>query len=52
MEIYRYQDFVADRGLWGVGGLLLHELSHAYHDKFVALGFDNELVKQVWYSKV
>ena len=29
------------RNLWGVGGVILHELSHSFHDKFVLDGFRN-----------
>lgn len=33
VEICRPQGFLSERGLWAQGGLLLHELSHAWHDK-------------------
>jgi len=40
VEIYSAADYVASRTLWGVGGLLLHELSHAYHFKHCPNGYD------------
>eukprot|EP00466_Bigelowiella_natans_P002402 jgi/Bigna1/145659/aug1.102_g20367 len=48
VEIYRAQDYLDSRGLWGQGGLLLHELSHAYHHTVVERGFDNPLVVAVY----
>jgi hypothetical protein len=30
----------ADRNHWGPGGVLVHELSHAFHNKFCPNGFD------------
>ena len=33
VEVYAAADYLADRGLWGDGGVLLHELSHALHDQ-------------------
>lgn len=42
IEIYRASEYLSDRNLWGVGGLLLHELSHAYHDKHCPNGFKCE----------
>ena len=40
IEIYCAQEYLDSRSQWGVGGLLLHELSHAYHNKFCTAGVD------------
>lgn len=44
IEMYSAAGYLDDhaRGLWGAGGLVLHELSHAYHDKFCAEGYNNQ----------
>jgi len=41
VEIYSCQDYLDQRELWGTGGLLLHELCHAFHDKICPRGFEN-----------
>lgn len=46
VEIYCAADYLRDRGLWGVGGVMMHELAHAYHNKHLVDSFDNELVLQ------
>lgn len=40
MEVYSAAHYTDDRELWGVGGVLVHELSHAYHAKHCPKGFD------------
>jgi hypothetical protein len=43
VEIYQAEKYLDDHGLWyGTGGGLLHELSHAWHNKFVPKGYGNE----------
>lgn len=44
IEIYRASDYLADRGLWGPGGILMHELAHSYHNQHVANGYQNRAV--------
>jgi hypothetical protein len=39
IEIYSASDYLETRRLWGTGGLLLHELSHAFHNKHCPQGF-------------
>ncbi len=39
VEIYSAEDYLQSRLLWGSGGLVLHELAHAYHDKMCEGGF-------------
>jgi hypothetical protein len=42
VEIYQATKYLDDHGLWyGTGGGLLHELSHAWHNKFVPDGYCN-----------
>ena len=47
IEIYSAQNYLKTRNNWGVGGLLLHEYSHAYHYKHCANGYDNENILEV-----
>lgn len=47
IELYSAKDFLHSRSLWGLGGLLLHELTHAYHNKHCPNGFDCEDVLEV-----
>ncbi|RYH21283.1 hypothetical protein EON65_21035 [archaeon] len=41
VEICNATSYLRDRELWGQGGILVHEYSHAYHDKFCTQGYDN-----------
>lgn len=50
IEIYNVGDYLKDRVLWGTGGLLLHELSHAYHFTYCEEGFSNALVIEAFES--
>jgi hypothetical protein len=34
--------------LWGPGGCILHELSHAYHWKLIRDRYDNKEIKECW----
>ena len=47
IEIYSAQNYLKTRNNWGIGGLLLHEYSHAYHYKHCANGYKNEDILQV-----
>ena len=47
IEMYSTRDYVNDRGLWGAGGVLAHELCHAYHDKHVPGGYNNKEILDV-----
>lgn len=40
IEIYNVIDYLRDRLLWGAGGLLLHEFSHAWHFHHLPHGYD------------
>uniref|UniRef100_A0A7S2EJE6 Uncharacterized protein n=1 Tax=Trieres chinensis TaxID=1514140 RepID=A0A7S2EJE6_TRICV len=46
VEIYRASEYPNDRDLWGPGGVMLHELSHAFHKKHTPGGFENKDVKR------
>ena len=48
IEIYNAADYLRDADLWGKGGLLLHELSHAYHDKCCLNGDKNEDIEEAY----
>lgn len=45
IEIYSAVHYFSDIDLWGTGGIILHELSHAYHNKYCLGGYDNEEVE-------
>ena len=48
VEMSRVEDYINSRNLWGVGGLLLHELCHAFHDKHTADGYNCSLINDVY----
>lgn len=48
IEIASAENYLICRSLWGPGGVLLHELSHAYHNKFCSDGYDNQEVIQAY----
>lgn len=41
IEIYDAKGYLDDCKLWGRAGVLIHELSHAYHHKCTEQGYDN-----------
>jgi len=41
VEWYDARHYLSDCDLWGPGGLMLHELSHAWHCLHVENGYDN-----------
>lgn len=47
IEVYSAAEYLRSRAYWGVGGLLLHELSHSYHNQHCKDGFDCSEVIQV-----
>lgn len=48
VEIYCAQEYLESRGLWGVGGIILHEFCHAYHDQHLKNGFENDIIQQTY----
>jgi hypothetical protein len=48
IEIYDCENYIQDRELWGIGGLILHEFSHAYHYHFCPEGFNNASIKTAY----
>ena len=53
IEIYCADEYLQSRGLWGIGGVLLHELCHAFHDQHCADGYNNEHIRKVYhYSNI
>lgn len=47
VEMYSAKGYMKSRQLWGCGGLLLHEYSHAFHHKHCLDGYNNALVRKV-----
>jgi hypothetical protein len=42
VEMYNANEYLkTDRPLWGRGGVLIHEFSHAYHHRMLEKGYDN-----------
>lgn len=48
VEINQVKDYIETRNLWGVGGVLLHELCHAFHDKHTNLGYGCHLISNAY----
>lgn len=48
IEIFSAEAYVRDRHLWGDGGILVHELAHAYHNKHCPDGFDCEDIREAY----
>mmetsp|Transcript_25380 Transcript_25380/g.41650 ORF Transcript_25380/g.41650 Transcript_25380/m.41650 type:complete len:756 (-) Transcript_25380:329-2596(-) len=48
VEWYSAQHYMEDCDLWGAGGLMLHELSHAWHCLHVEDGYENEEIINVY----
>jgi len=48
IEIFDAHDYMLSRQLWGTGGLVLHELCHAYHDKHVCDGYNNRVIQAAY----
>lgn len=48
VEINCLNDYLQSRDLWGVGGLLLHELCHAFHDKHTPGGYNCSIIRQAY----
>ena len=48
VEMYCASDYLQSRGLWGVGGVILHELCHAFHDQHCSKGFENPIIRQAY----
>jgi hypothetical protein len=47
VEMYDVSEHLESRNLWGVGGVLVHEYSHAFHHKCTPEGYDNIEIKKV-----
>ena len=48
IEMYKSSAYLDDCFLWGVGGLMLHELSHAWHRLHCDDGFDNVDIQECY----
>lgn len=47
IEVYSAAHYLDSRQHWGPGGMLLHELCHAFHDKCVPDGYQNNDILHV-----
>ena len=47
VEVYSARDYLQSRRLWGPGGILCHELSHVFHDKWCPGGYDCVAIREV-----
>eukprot|EP00581_Thalassiosira_minuscula_P008123 CAMPEP_0183705310 /NCGR_PEP_ID=MMETSP0737-20130205/2455_1 /TAXON_ID=385413 /ORGANISM="Thalassiosira miniscula, Strain CCMP1093" /LENGTH=748 /DNA_ID=CAMNT_0025932447 /DNA_START=49 /DNA_END=2293 /DNA_ORIENTATION=- len=48
VEWYEARHYLEDCDMWGPGGLMLHELSHAWHCLHIEDGYDNEEIIDVY----
>jgi hypothetical protein len=48
VELYDILQYCIISKHWGHGGVLIHELSHAYHNKFLPKGYDNPEVQECY----
>lgn len=51
IEIYEISNYIeenGDRSRWGIGGIILHELCHAYHAIYLKDGYENMLIKNTF----
>lgn len=46
VEINEGKRYMKDWHLWGPGGIMLHELSHAYHHRLLPGGYGNKEIKE------
>lgn len=44
VQVYNVDDYKKDRGLWGAGGVFVHELAHAVHDALLVDGHANRRI--------
>lgn len=47
VEIFDAAGYLKSRNHWGAGGVLVHEFSHVYHNKFCDGSYDCEDIRQV-----
>lgn len=48
VELYCMSEYLKDRKLWGRGGVLIHELAHAYHNKCLRDGYKNDEIRECY----
>ncbi len=48
VEFYDAAHYLSDCDLWGAGGLILHELCHAWHNIHIDNGYDNEQIEECY----
>jgi len=47
IEIYSAEAYLECRDLWGVGGVIIHEFSHAFHNKHCPDGYECAEIREV-----
>ena len=47
IEIYNAAAYLECRNLWGVGGVIIHEFSHAFHNKHCPDGYECSDIREV-----
>ena len=50
IEFYSTDEYLGDHHLWGPGGVILHELSHAWYCQYVKYGFNNKEIMKCYKS--
>jgi hypothetical protein len=48
VEVNDAPHYRKDCDLWGIGGVMLHELSHAYHHGMLPNGYDNKEIQKCY----
>lgn len=47
VEIFNAEGYLKSNHHWGTGGVLVHEFSHVFHNKFCKEGYDNPSIRDV-----
>ena len=48
VEVNNGRAYKKDVDLWGIGGVMIHELSHAFHHSYMSFGYDNPTIKECY----
>ena len=48
VEVNNAPNYRVDCDLWGIGGIMLHELSHAYHHGMLPDGYGNQEIQKCY----
>jgi hypothetical protein len=47
IELYNAAAYLECRSLWGVGGVIIHEFAHAFHNKHCPDGYECSDIREV-----